>query len=473
MAGLIRSTSNYYGLPIIDCNRVMSVMRDGIDPVSLSFTRAALPSTGSWPATGDEAFGYISVARFDNIPANFWNLQFDLSKRVGNVAEIYDEGGKIAVRWYDSIALLAQIHLSDIDTPPAGSNVILHRKVDALTMRIELYVVGSQFDGVIGSQIVFEGPSIKGGAKFSPELRHTIADPAVTVVHTYYPGEPELYLPEIFDDEIWIRASDLSEGNQVNHPNAFAQNAIYQKALSYQELSAPEQTSLLELGDQEVLDLNGEEGIIFNFKTMSFGRRASNGDISKGAATGPFSNLPGTPHLDDNGEPVGVRITSGSSSPNLNLNNIGFNSDEGTFIIEFMAEKDGTGIEVALLGVNQVGERIQITAPTDTTEFDADTARVIYFDGALQANHEMLATPFDQMTRVSTSWKQDAFDSNIDGFHALADFDGNVPNAANGGGRLWLAGNGGTDITSTIIVSRIEYYPRKMSSTELLRAGKL
>lgn len=241
-AAAVRSAGAFYGVPVIDVNRVFNVVRDGFDIIDSHSVAVASPVSVNG--------GYISPVECRNWSATVvmanraqYGLAKPLAVKVGpKSTELVfiklDGTNQILLDCYNTTGSYKQYDMTGQVVPNSQHSL----RIEVVNQQIRVFVVGSPVD----SEPKFV-PMYVGGGLYTPGIGYYDevygAGPISSITAFAY-GEHTKYLPSITNNEMWGVGDGGAMtklpygGNGINHPTSIGAAAVYKAAIDACDFTA-------------------------------------------------------------------------------------------------------------------------------------------------------------------------------------------------------------------------------------------
>jgi hypothetical protein len=234
-AGFIRTFAKANGYGLLDFNRRMRILRDGLDPVDQRMVQAASGLTGqALPYT----FPQVTEGDYDlqfTLPNSFWtnysNLSIQVGNRSDNIAVLSVSGGSVQVNTYEGMGYPVAGFVSGMQATPASGSI----PVEILVKRGRLTIV---YNGTT----LYDATMPMMGGPFTPALAATLASggtPQTIGITSVSVGVGAQYMPALTDADIYQSTATMG-GNTLNHANSRGVDAIESPVIAASRFSVAE-----------------------------------------------------------------------------------------------------------------------------------------------------------------------------------------------------------------------------------------
>lgn len=219
MAGWTRSYAQSLGYSYIDIHRRFKMVRDGVDPCSMSYARKAIqrPVTLPWTYTDLKCDGYSARVTIDNPDTLISGIQFQLSSYLNNFISLRYKDSKWLVTGYTGTSSSNGISLSHMASGPMpveGTQISFILNGNTVTI-----LIGKNTDPI------FSGQVLRFGGSFEPKIGGNGAVKVDLIVGTMLPFQASLIDSDIYSP------GEIDGGNDINHPTAKASSILYTRPL--------------------------------------------------------------------------------------------------------------------------------------------------------------------------------------------------------------------------------------------------
>lgn len=220
VAGYTRGYAQVKGFGLLDFNRQLRLVRDGIDVRNCALKVAAGPAATVTPyVCPAQGADFAMSATFAAIAADFWTglkLNWQIARGGVNAiqyARLEDSGGKLKVSIVEfnvgpATEYIQTSVVSTLDTPAPGSDVAII--IFAADQRVRIAVNGC---------VIFDRLIARFGGVFAPVLSADPSAPAKAMTVASWIGEYGAYNPRLDDEKLWGGSSSPYQGNGINHPS--------------------------------------------------------------------------------------------------------------------------------------------------------------------------------------------------------------------------------------------------------------
>lgn len=241
-AAAVRSAGAFYGVPVIDANRVFNVVRDGFDVVDSHSVAVNSPASVNG--------GYLSPVECRNWSATVvmanraqYGLANPLAVQVGpKLTELVfiklDGDNQILLDCYNTSGSYKQYGMAGQIVPDSPHSI----RIEVFNQQIRVFVVGSSID----SEPKFV-PMYVGGGLYTPGIGRyddNYGSGTLSSITSFAYGEHTKYLPSITNNEMWgigdggVGTKTPYGGNGINHPTSTGASAVYKTAIDACDFSA-------------------------------------------------------------------------------------------------------------------------------------------------------------------------------------------------------------------------------------------